>query len=43
MQRKKVDKKKSAKVFRKNVTQTKAANVSREAANSGPMRGGWRL
>lgn len=38
MKRRPVNKRKSAAQFRRNVTHTKAANVS-----AGPMRGGWRL
>lgn len=38
MKRKPVNKQKSAAQFRRNIKQTKAANVQ-----NGPMRGGWRL
>lgn len=38
MKRFAVNKAKSARTFRKNVSHTKAANVG-----AGPMRGGWRL
>lgn len=38
MKRHPVNKHKSAKQFRNNISRTKAANVQ-----MGPMRGGWRL
>lgn len=41
--RMKVDKQKSAKEFRRNVSQTKSANVVGPRVQEGPMRGGWRL
>lgn len=42
--RKPVNKQKSAKQFRKNVSRTKAANVERGGTvHQGPMRGGIRL
>lgn len=43
MKRKAVDKAKSAKQFRRNVSKTKAANVPAAQRASAPMRGGWRL
>ena len=38
LKRKNVNKRKSAKTFRKNATRTKSANV-----RTAPQRGGWRL
>jgi hypothetical protein len=43
LQRKPVNKAKSAKAFRKNTEHTKAINVKRQGVAPGTMRGGIRL
>lgn len=43
MKRKPVNKAKSAKEFRRNVSHTKAANVRSSSQPQNVMRGGWRL